>query len=87
IVDPGPTKTSMTRSSDGMPWFLILLRPLMFKSAKFQAQRLFDAVETAVSEGESGLFISEGKRKPYPSIALNKSIQTEIKLLLDTQVQ
>ena len=87
IVDPGPTKTSMTSSSDGMPWFLILLRPLIFKSAKFQAQRLFDAVETAVSEGESGLFISEGKRKPYPSIALNKDIQTEIKLLLDTQVQ
>ena len=83
-VDPGPTKTSMTSSSDGMPWFLLLLRPLIFKSAKFQAQRLVDAVETAVSEGKSGLFISEGKRKDYPAIALNKDIQTEIKLLLDT---
>lgn len=86
-VDPGPTKTSMTSSSDGMPWFLLLLRPLIFKSAKFQAQRLVDAVETAVIEGKSGLFISEGKRKNYPAIALNKDIQTKIKLLLDTQVQ
>jgi len=86
-VDPGPTKTSMTSSSDGMPWFLLLLRPLIFKSAKFQAQRLVDAVETVVSDGKSGLFISEGKRKAHPSIALNKHIQTEIKLLLDTQVQ
>ena len=86
-VDPGPTKTSMTSSSDGMPWFLLLLRPLIFKSAKFQAQRLVDAVETAVSDGKSGLFISEGKRKAHPSIVLNKHIQTEIKLLLDTQVQ
>ncbi|MEM6839682.1 MAG: SDR family NAD(P)-dependent oxidoreductase [Cyanobacteria bacterium P01_C01_bin.120] len=27
VVDPGPTKTTMTRSSDGMPWFLRLLYP------------------------------------------------------------
>lgn len=87
VVDPGPTKTSMTRSIDGMPWFLLLLRPLIFKSAKFQAQRLVDTVEEVVSEGESGVFISEGKRKAYPSITLNKDIQTEIKFLLDTQVQ
>lgn len=86
VVDPGPTKTSMTSSSDGMPWFLLLLRPLVFKSAKFQAQRLVDAVETAVIEGKSGLFISEGKRKAYPSTTLNKHIQIEIKLLLDTYI-
>ncbi|MEM8613816.1 MAG: SDR family NAD(P)-dependent oxidoreductase [Cyanobacteria bacterium P01_H01_bin.105] len=84
-VDPGPTRTSMTGSSDGMPWFLLLLRPLIFKPAKLQAQRLVDAVEIAVSEGNSGLFISEGKRKAYPSIALNKHIQTEIKSLLDAK--
>ena len=87
VVDPGPTKTSMTGSSDGMPWFLRLLRPLIFKSAKFQAQRLVDAVESGINEGKSGLFISEGRRKAYPSIVLNKDIQTEIKLLLDTQIQ
>ena len=87
VVDPGPTKTSMTSSSDGMPWYLLLLRPLLFKSAKLQAQRLLSAIESAVIEGKSGLFISEGKRKAYPSIALNKNIQTEIKLLLDTQIQ
>ena len=87
VVDPGPTKTSMTSSNDGMPWFLLLLSPLIFKSAKFQAQRLVDAVESAVGEEKSGLFISEGKRKAYPSITLNKYIQTKIKSLLDTQIQ
>lgn len=87
VVDPGPTKTSMTGSSDGMPWYLRLLRPLLFKSAKIQAQKLISAVETAVSEGRAGLFISEGRSKPYPPITLNKDIQTEIKLLLDTQIQ
>ncbi|MEM9003289.1 MAG: SDR family NAD(P)-dependent oxidoreductase [Cyanobacteria bacterium P01_F01_bin.86] len=85
VVDPGPTKTSMTGSSDGMPWFLLLLRPLIFKPAKLQAQRIVDAVEIAVSEEKSGLFISEGKRKAYPSIGLDKHIQTEIKSLLDTK--
>ncbi|MGD1927288.1 MAG: SDR family NAD(P)-dependent oxidoreductase [Leptolyngbyaceae cyanobacterium] len=49
VVDPGPTKTSMTGSSDGMPWYLLLLRPLLFKPAKLQAQRLISAVESAVS--------------------------------------
>ncbi|MEM9006113.1 MAG: SDR family NAD(P)-dependent oxidoreductase [Cyanobacteria bacterium P01_F01_bin.86] len=87
VVDPGPTKTSMTGSSDGMPWYLLLLRPLIFKSAKLQAQRLISAVESAVSEGKSGLFISEGQQKPYPPITLNKGLQTEIKLLLDTHSQ
>ena len=87
VVDPGPTKTSMTGSSDGMPWYLLLLRPLLFKSAKLQAQRLLSAIESAVIEGKSGLFISEGQQKPYPPISLNKDIQTEIKLLLDTLIQ
>lgn len=86
VVDPGPTKTSMTGSSDGMPWFVLLLRPLLFKSAQRQAQRLVNAVETAVSEGKSGLFISEGKRKSYPSIALDKETQANIKSLLDAQM-
>ncbi|MEO0330038.1 MAG: SDR family NAD(P)-dependent oxidoreductase, partial [Pseudomonadota bacterium] len=84
VVDPGPTKTSMTGSSDGMPWFFLLLRPLIFKSAKLQAQRLVNAVETAISEGASGLFISEGKRQSYPPIALDNETQLKIKLLLDT---
>lgn len=86
VVDPGPTKTSMTGSSDGMPWFLRLLRPLIFKSAKLQSQKLVSAVEAAVSEEKSGLFISEGQRKSYPSTVLNKEVQLEIKQLLDAQI-
>ena len=87
IVDPGPTKTSMTHSSDGMPLFLRLLRPLLFKSAKLQAQRLVEGVEAAVRAKQSGLFISEGSQRKHPPIVLDKELQDRIKLLLDQQLQ
>ncbi len=39
-VDPGPTQTPMTKSGDGMPWFLRPLVPFIFKSPAKQAKRL-----------------------------------------------
>ena len=81
-VDPGPTKTTMTSSGDGMPWFLKLLVPFIFKSAEVQAKRLVEGVEKARTDGQSGLYISEGKRKPYPAIARDKTIQAELNQLL-----
>ncbi|MEM7477849.1 MAG: SDR family NAD(P)-dependent oxidoreductase [Planctomycetota bacterium] len=81
-VDPGPTKTTMTNSGDGMPWFLKLLVPFIFKSAEVQAKRLVDGVEKARADGETGLYISEGKRKTYPVVARNETIQAELNQLL-----
>ncbi|MEM1067307.1 MAG: SDR family NAD(P)-dependent oxidoreductase [Planctomycetota bacterium] len=82
-VDPGPTKTSMTGSGDGMPWFIRLLAPLLFKPADVQAERIVDSVQQAVADGESGLYISEGRRKPFPRLATDEALQGEIVNLLD----
>ena len=44
-VDPGATKTSMTQSGDGMPWYLKPLVPFLFKPADVQAKRIVDGVQ------------------------------------------
>ncbi|MEO1528180.1 MAG: SDR family NAD(P)-dependent oxidoreductase [Planctomycetota bacterium] len=82
VADPGPTKTSMTHTGDGMPWFLKLLVPLIFKTADVQAKRLVDGVQKAVAEGESGLYISEGRRKRFPKLATDKTLQSDLMQLL-----
>ncbi|MEM7601977.1 MAG: SDR family NAD(P)-dependent oxidoreductase [Verrucomicrobiota bacterium] len=82
-VDPGPTKTPMTGSSDGMPWFIRLLQPLLFKSPEAQAEKLVDAVEAGVEEGASGLYISEGKRAKAPAIVKDTEIQEALRKLLE----
>ncbi|MEM1157536.1 MAG: SDR family NAD(P)-dependent oxidoreductase [Verrucomicrobiota bacterium] len=86
-VDPGPTKTPMTDSGDGMPWFLSLLQPLIFKSAEAQAGKVVDAVGAVVHEGVSGVFISEGKRKPAPAIVSDTELQSSLRALLEAQVE
>lgn len=86
-VDPGPTKTSMTGSGDGMPLFVRLLRPLFFKSPEVQAKKLVSAVDAGVSEGASGIFISEGKRKAAHSLVSDSELQSELRKLLDSQIE
>ncbi|MEM9368898.1 MAG: SDR family NAD(P)-dependent oxidoreductase [Planctomycetota bacterium] len=81
-ADPGPTKTSMTRGGDGMPWFLRPLVPLLFKPADLQAKRLVDAVELAAAENASGLYISQGRRKPVPASAQDLAVQSDVMNLL-----
>ncbi|MEM6471449.1 MAG: SDR family NAD(P)-dependent oxidoreductase, partial [Planctomycetota bacterium] len=84
-VDPGPTKTPMTGSGDGMPWFVRLLAPILFKPVDVQAKRIVDSVQQASRDGESGLYISEGRRKPFPRLAMDRTLQTEVMNLLDEQ--
>ena len=86
-ADPGPTKTTMTGSGDGMPWFLRLLQPFLFKSAKQQAERLVRGVQQAVADKKTGLYISEGQRKKYPAMALDGQLQRELRALLDSFVR
>lgn len=82
-VDPGATRTSMTRGNKAMPWLLRLIQPLMFKSARTQAKKLVDGVERAVAEGESGVYISEGRRRPMPPLAEDAAVQSQLRRLLD----
>ncbi|MEM9281311.1 MAG: SDR family NAD(P)-dependent oxidoreductase, partial [Verrucomicrobiota bacterium] len=86
-VDPGPTKTSMTGGTDGMPLFIRLLRPLLFKSAESQAIKLVDAVQAGVNEGETGLYLSEGKRKTVPPITYNVELQESLRRLLEEEIR
>lgn len=85
-VDPGPTKTPMTGGGDGMPWIVSLLQPLLFKSPEGQAKKAVSAVDAGVSEGASGIYISEGKRKKAPAVVSNKEIQMELRKLLEDQI-
>ena len=86
-VDPGPTKTQMTGSSDGMPWFLRMLRPLVFKSAESQTKKLVASLEKYIDEGISGAFLSGGKRREAPPTASDKELQSSLRIILDTQIE
>ncbi|MEM9265658.1 MAG: SDR family NAD(P)-dependent oxidoreductase [Cyanobacteria bacterium P01_F01_bin.13] len=81
-VDPGATKSSMTKESTGMPPFLRWLAPLLFKSPDHQAMKITKGMEVAITDGESGLFITNGRRKPNPPLALDKAFQSDLKALL-----
>ncbi|MEM9152209.1 MAG: SDR family NAD(P)-dependent oxidoreductase, partial [Cyanobacteria bacterium P01_F01_bin.3] len=76
-VDPGATKSSMTKHSKGMPPLLRLLAPLLFKSPDRQALKIIKGLEAAVTDGQSGLFISNGKLKSNPPLVLDKIFQSD----------
>jgi NAD(P)-dependent dehydrogenase (short-subunit alcohol dehydrogenase family) len=61
-VDPGPAKTEMSKGS-GMPWFMLLLRPLLFPPPGKGAKNVYDAA-FGKFKNENGVFISRGKIKP-----------------------
>lgn len=83
-VDPGATKSPMTKKSTGMPFFLRWLSPLLFSSPDRQAMKIMKGIEAAMTDGESGLFISNGRRKPNPTLALDSAFQTDLQALLQT---
>ncbi|MEL7054595.1 MAG: hypothetical protein AAGM45_22830, partial [Cyanobacteria bacterium J06588_5] len=82
--DPGATKSPMTKKSTGMPFFLRWLSPLLFSSPDRQAMKIMKGIEAAMTDGESGLFISNGRRKPNPTLALDSTFQTDLQALLQT---
>ncbi|MEO0964308.1 MAG: SDR family NAD(P)-dependent oxidoreductase [Planctomycetota bacterium] len=86
-VDPGATKTSMTGSGDGMPWFIRLLQPVLFKAADAQARKLVSAIDRAVTDGQSGLYIVEGKVKTPPRLVSDQTTQAKLRTLLERYVE
>lgn len=61
-ADPGPSKTPLS-SSSGMPWFLLLLRPLIFSHPSKGANILYD-VATGKFRKQKGIFVMKGKNTP-----------------------
>jgi len=77
-VDPGPTKTSMTSSGDGMPFFLRWLAPLLFSDPDKQAAKIVAAADTNAMNGETGILVSSWKAKPLPPSIQNPKDREEL---------
>ena len=86
-VDPGATRTPMIDRGDGMPWFIKLLRPLLFKPVEQQVAALVGAVNASLEQRQSGVFISGGKVKPDSPFALDPGQQNRMLTLLDGLIE
>ena len=86
-LDPGATKTRMTNSNQGMPWFVRLLVPLLFGDAAKQAQKLVRGVDLAVKNRQSAVFISNGKVTSNPPLANDTKIQNRVRTLMDELIE
>ena len=82
-VDPGPTQSHMVAAGDGIPWIIRILRPLLFKPAKSQTEKLLTGVLEAVQKRSTGIYLSEGKLKSDHGVALDKNVQAEVMDLLE----
>ncbi|MEM0976752.1 MAG: SDR family NAD(P)-dependent oxidoreductase [Pseudomonadota bacterium] len=77
-VDPGPVVTPMTKTSDAMPGLLKFLVPLLFGKADKQAAKMINAADPVKFGGRSGIYISNGKEKAMPQLALQPSLQDRL---------
>ncbi|MEO0369192.1 MAG: SDR family NAD(P)-dependent oxidoreductase [Pseudomonadota bacterium] len=85
-VDPGATKTKMTTSSEGMPWFIKPLVPFLFGDPQKQARKLVNGVQLALEKEKSGAFIANGKIKANPPIAHDEGTQNDLRELMDSLI-
>ncbi|MEJ8563261.1 SDR family NAD(P)-dependent oxidoreductase [Yoonia sp. GPGPB17] len=77
-VCPGPVVTPMTKTSDAMPGILKLLVPLLFKSPDKQAAKMIHAAQIDSYRSQTGIYITNGKEKPLPSLAQDASVQAKL---------
>lgn len=77
-VDPGPVVTPMTKTSDAMPGVLRLLVPFLFGKPEKQARKMINAANPTEFGGRSGIYISNGKEKAMPHLALELSVQASL---------
>lgn len=84
-VCPGGVVTPMTKTSDAMPGILKLLVPLFFNAPEKQATKMIHAAQTDSFGGRTGIYITNGKEKPLPKLALDQDVQARLmaKLALD----
>ncbi|MEM8975399.1 MAG: SDR family NAD(P)-dependent oxidoreductase [Pseudomonadota bacterium] len=77
-VDPGPVVTPMTKTSDAMPGILRLLVPFLFGKPEKQARKMINAANPGEFGGRSGIYISNGKERAIPHLALEPSVQASL---------
>lgn len=73
-ADPGPNKTNMT-AGDGMPKFLLLLRPLIYASPEKGAEKIFEASRFSKSRSLPGAFLAGSKVRNLPKFAQSAEIE------------
>jgi NAD(P)-dependent dehydrogenase (short-subunit alcohol dehydrogenase family) len=64
-VNPGANKTGMTES-DGVPWFIRMVRGLLFSAPTKGGNLLYDAAFDPGLGRRSGVFLDEGKARQVP---------------------
>jgi len=77
-IDPGPTKTSMTSSGDGMPFFLRWLAPILFSDPQKQATKIVAAADPIACAGETGILVSSWEKKPLPKSIQDPLVRAEL---------
>ncbi|MEO1020472.1 MAG: SDR family NAD(P)-dependent oxidoreductase [Pseudomonadota bacterium] len=82
-VDPGATKTAMTSGNSAMPKALQWLAPLLFSPADKQAAKVVNSAGPAAFDGQTGIFVANGKRKRMPKPAADTPTQAALLSLLE----
>lgn len=83
-IDPGPAKTEMSKGS-GMPWFILLLRPLLFPHPSKGAKNVYDAA-FGEFKNENGVFISKGKIKPLKYVDSGSFILSKVESIYQKEI-
>ncbi|MEL6934646.1 MAG: SDR family NAD(P)-dependent oxidoreductase [Pseudomonadota bacterium] len=87
-VCPGAVVTPMTKTSDAMPGFLKFLVPILFNKPEKQADKMINAARTDSFGGRTGIYISNGKEKTAPKLAMDANVRTNLmkKLFVDASL-
>lgn len=76
-VGPGPNKTNMT-TGEGMPSWLLLLRPFIYSSPDKGAKKIFDSLDAAQTYPIPGSFFSGKKVKKLPTLNTSEITSRDI---------
>ncbi|MEM6309558.1 MAG: SDR family NAD(P)-dependent oxidoreductase [Pseudomonadota bacterium] len=77
-VCPGAVVTPMTKTSDAMPGILKFLVPLLFNKPEKQAGKMIHAAQPESFGGRTGIYITNGKEKAAPKLAVDASVQASL---------
>ena len=77
-VCPGAVVTAMTKTSDAMPGILKFFVPLLFNKPEKQAGKMINAAKPDSFGGRTGIYITNGKEKAAPKIAVDAYVQASL---------
>ncbi|MEM6312399.1 MAG: SDR family NAD(P)-dependent oxidoreductase [Pseudomonadota bacterium] len=77
-VCPGAVVTPMTKTSDAMPGILKVFVPLLFSKPEKQAGKMIYAAQPDSFDGRTGIYITNGKEKAVPKLAVDAHVQASL---------